>query len=427
MRVAIVGVCGSGKSELARHLLAQGIDVRQVAQEHSHVARLWAHAGEPDVLVYLSARLATVRQRGKAMDAIVLAAQRRRLANARAHAHLRLETDALSPADVAARVLDYLVEHAPPGRECAPIPAFSLRSSGYTRQKGASKMAATAATTQRTSGEGRPAVPELEDIARRLRREIIEMTTTAGSGHPSSSMSAIDVIVALYCGGVLRIDPHQPHAPGRDRFILSKGHAAPALYAILAERGFFPKGQLSTLRKIGSPLEGHPNMRRVPGVEASTGSLGQGLSIGLGHALAAKVDGLDYRTYVMTGDGEMDEGQIWEALMAGAQFHTENLTLIVDHNKAQQSNLLERVLDYRPLADKLRAFHWHVEEIDGHDMRQILDALDNVRRVSGRPQAIVAHTIKGKGVSFVEADWTYHGRPIAKDDLQRALAELKDN
>ena len=271
----------------------------------------------------------------------------------------------------------------------------------------------------------RPSVGELEAIAWRLRRDIVEMTTAAGSGHPSSSMSAIDVIVALYCGGVLRHDPQRPHWPDRDRFILSKGHASPALYAILAERGYFPHDELMTLRRIGSPLEGHPNMRRLAGVEASTGSLGQGLSIGLGHALAARVDGRDYRTYVMTGDGEMDEGQVWEALMAGAQFHTDNLTLIVDHNKAQQSNLLERVMDYRPLADKLRAFHWRVEEIDGHDVGQILDALDRVRTVSGRPQAIVAHTIKGKGISFVEADWTYHGRPIAKEDLQRALDELK--
>jgi len=282
---------------------------------------------------------------------------------------------------------------------------------------------ASAQESARAAGD-RSYVSELESIARRLRRDIVEMTTNAGSGHPSSSMSAIDIIVALYCGGVLRHDPQNPHWPDRDRFILSKGHASPALYAILAERGYFPHDELMTLRRMGSPLEGHPNMRRLAGVEASTGSLGQGLSIGLGHALAARLDGRDYRTYVMTGDGEMEEGQVWEALMAGAQFHTDNLTLIVDHNKAQQSNLLERVMDYRPLADKLRAFHWSVEEIDGHDMHQILDALDRVRAVSGRPQAIVAHTIKGKGVSFVEADWTYHGRPIAKEDLQRALDEL---
>jgi transketolase len=268
-------------------------------------------------------------------------------------------------------------------------------------------------------------VDELRAIARRLRRDIVEMTTAAGSGHPSSSLSAIDVLVTLYCGGVLRHDPQRPADPDRDRFILSKGHAAPALYAILAERGYFPREQLMTLRRIGSPLEGHPNMRRLPGVEASTGSLGQGLSIGLGHALAGRVDGRGYRTYVMTGDGEMDEGQVWEALMSAAHLRIDTLTLIVDHNKAQQSNLVERVLDYRPLADKLRAFHWYVEEIDGHDLAAIAGALDRVRGIRGRPQAIVAHTVKGKGISWVEADWTYHGRALSKEELPRALAELE--
>lgn len=269
-------------------------------------------------------------------------------------------------------------------------------------------------------------IEELERTARRLRRDIVEMTTRAGSGHPSSSMSAIDIIVALYCGGVLRHRPDQPRWPDRDRFILSKGHAAPALYAILAERGYFPRQELKTLRAIGSPLEGHPNMRLLAGVEASTGSLGQGLSIGLGHALAGRLDGRDYRTYVMTGDGEMDEGQVWEALMAAPHHGVDTLTLIVDHNKAQQSNLLERVLDYRPLIEKLRAFHWHVQEIDGHDMGQILAALDEARTVAGRPQAIVAHTVKGKGVSWVETDWSYHGKPLTEDELERAFEELKD-
>ena len=252
------------------------------------------------------------------------------------------------------------------------------------------------------------------------------MTTHANSGHPSSSMSCIYIMVALYCGGFIRHDPKRPDWPDRDRFILSKGHASPALYAILAERGFFPHADLKTLRRVGSALEGHPNMRRLPGVEASTGSLGQGLSLGLGHALAGRIDGKDYRTYVITGDGEMDEGQIWEALMTAPHMRVDTLTLIVDHNKAQQSNLLERVLDYRPLADKLRSFQWHVEEIDGHDMGAVVAALDKVRTVKGQPQAIVAHTVKGKGVSFVEADWTYHGRPVTKEDLPRALAELED-
>jgi transketolase len=292
-------------------------------------------------------------------------------------------------------------------------------------------IAVMAATTSSQTG-GSVAAPgnavtnvvELQQIARRLRRDIIDMTTEAGSGHPSSSMSAIDLLVGLYCSGVLRHDPKQPAWPDRDRFILSKGHATPALYAILAERGYFPHDQLGSLRRIGSPLEGHPNMRRLAGVEASTGSLGQGLSIGLGHALAGRIDRRSYRTYVMCGDGEMDEGQVWEALMSAPHHGVDTLTLIVDHNKAQQSGLVERVLDYRPLADKLRAFHWYVEEIDGHDMNAVLQALERVQTISGRPQAIVAHTVKGKGVSFVEADWSYHGKPLTDEERLKAFEEL---
>lgn len=269
-----------------------------------------------------------------------------------------------------------------------------------------------------------PNLADLRAVATRLRRDIIDMTTRAGSGHPSSSMSAIDILVALYRGGILRLDPAHPHAPDRDRFILSKGHAAPALYAILAEHGVIAHSTLATLREIGSPLEGHPNMRRLPGIEASTGSLGQGLSIGLGHALAGRMDGLAFRTYVMCGDGEMQEGQVWEAIMAASHFGLENLTLIVDHNGAQQSNILPRVIDYRPLAAKLQAFDWHVEEVDGHDIGAVLQAFDVARGTHGRPQAIVAHTVKGKGVSFVEADWGYHGKPLTPSERDRAFAEL---
>ncbi|HEU5315915.1 MAG TPA: transketolase [Chloroflexota bacterium] len=398
-RVVVVGVCASGKSELVRRLTTRGLDAHSVAQEHSHVPQLWRHEGRPDVLVYLQASLRVVRRRGRRnLDAPALAEQRRRLSAARRSAHVKVPTDHLTAAEVEALVL----------REMrAILPSLPMSAS--------------------PTASARPAIAELEQTARRLRRDIVEMTTTAASGHPSSSMSCIDVMVALYCGGFLRHDPKKPHDPDRDRFILSKGHASPALYAILAERGFFPHDELKTLRRIGSRLEGHPNMRRLPGVEASTGSLGQGLSLGLGHALAARVDGKAYRTYVITGDGEMDEGQIWEALMSAPHLRVDNLTLIVDHNKAQQSNLLERVLDYRPLADKLRSFHWHVEEVDGHDMKAVVETLDKVRQVTGRPQAIVAHTVKGKGVSFVEADWTYHGRPITKEDLPKALAELGGN
>jgi transketolase len=399
VRVVVVGVCGSGKSELVRRLAAHGLDAHSVAQEHSHVPHLWRHEGRPDVLVYLGASRRAIRKRGRRnLDGTALAEQRRRLSDARRGAHVRVQTDHLTQDEVVAVVLRGMR---------AILPSLLM-----------------SATSTKPAGSAHPAVSELEETARRLRRDIVEMTTTANSGHPSSSMSCIDVMVALYCGGFLRHDPKKPHDPDRDRFILSKGHASPALYAILAERGFFPHDELKTLRRIGSRLEGHPNMRRLPGVEASTGSLGQGLSLGLGHALAARVDKRDYRTYVITGDGEMDEGQIWEALMTAPHLRVDNLTLIVDHNKAQQSNLLERVLDYRPLAQKLTAFQWHVEEIDGHDMGAIVGALDTARQVKGRPQAIVAHTVKGKGVSFVEADWTYHGRPITKEDLPKALAEL---
>ncbi|GDX70626.1 transketolase [Chloroflexota bacterium] len=275
------------------------------------------------------------------------------------------------------------------------------------------------------ASDGGPDLELLSSTARRLREDIIAMTTRAASGHPSSSMSAIDIMVALYKGGILNLDPSHPSAPDRDRFILSKGHAAPALYAVLAEHGVISHESLDTLRVIGSPLEGHPNMRRLAGVEASTGSLGQGLSIGLGHAFAGRLDGHGYRTYVMCGDGEMQEGQVWEAIMSAAHFNADNLTLIVDHNGAQQSNLLPRVIDYRPLAAKLRAFEWHVEEIDGHDMPAILTAFHSVRAVKGRPQAIVAHTVKGKGVSFVEADWAYHGKPLTASEQVRAFAELR--
>jgi transketolase len=412
VRVVVVGVCGAGKSELARRLRARGVAARSVAQEHSHVADLWRHEGEPDVLIYLGASARAVRRRGRlGLTGAALAEQRRRLTPARRHAHLRLATDRLSPQEVEAAAV----------RVIAGILA---------RGRGAMQVTTTPSTAPRPAGtrdaSGAPDVDRLVAIARGLRRDILTMTTRAGSGHPSSSMSAIDVITALYCGGILRHDPQRPHDPDRDRFIMSKGHASPALYAILAERGYFAHDLLDTLRQTGSPLEGHPNMRRLPGVEASTGSLGQGLSIGMGHALGARLDGRRYRVYVMTGDGEMEEGQIWEAIMSAPFNRVDNLTLIVDHNQAQQSNLLERVLDYRPLAEKLRAFHWYVEEIDGHDMPAILRTFDRVRGVSGQPQAIVAHTVKGKGVSFVENDWSYHGRAVSKDDLPKALAELAD-
>lgn len=275
----------------------------------------------------------------------------------------------------------------------------------------------------------RRSVTELEDTAYRLSRDILKMTTEAGSGHPSSSLSAIDVMTALYFGGILRYDPNQPDWPGRDRFILSKGHAAPALYAVLAEAGYFEHDLLMTLRDFGSPLEGHPNMRAQPGVEASTGSLGQGLSIGLGHALAAQVDNMSYRVYVLIGDGESDEGQIWEAAMGAAKYKVANLTAVLDYNKYQQTGAVNDVMpSLEPVADKWEAFGWDVREIDGHNMDEVLAALQDVRRVTDQPQIIIAHTMKGRGLSPFEGDAVNrkHGEPLNEAELATALAELDD-
>jgi transketolase len=268
---------------------------------------------------------------------------------------------------------------------------------------------------------------ELLETSWRLSRQIIEITTRAGSGHPSSSLSEIDILTALYFGGVMRYDPERPDWPDRDRFILSKGHGVPALYAVLAEAGFFNSDLLPTLRVLGSPLEGHPNMRALPSLEASTGSLGQGLSIGLGHALAARLDGRDYCVYVLIGDGESDEGQIWEAAMAAAKYRVDNLTAILDYNKYQQTGPVAEVMpSLAPVADKWQAFGWHVVEIDGHDMEAILWACNDVRQRRGRPQIIIAHTLKGKGLSPFEQDDTNrkHGVPLEPDEAEVALAEL---
>lgn len=274
-------------------------------------------------------------------------------------------------------------------------------------------------------------VDEMQETAERLSRWILQMTTDAGSGHPSSSLSAVDILTVLYFGAIMRYNPQEPDWVLRDRFILSKGHAAPALYAALAEAGFFPVEQLSSLRELGSPLEGHPNMQLLPGVEASTGSLGQGLSIGLGHALAMRVDNidLDYRVYVLIGDGEANEGQIWEAAMTAAKYQVDNLTAILDYNKYQQTGSVNQVMpSLEPVVDKWEAFGWAVSEIDGHDIEQILEALQDARRVVGRPQMIIAHTRKGRGLSIFEGNNVNrkHGEPLTEEELETALAELEE-
>lgn len=263
----------------------------------------------------------------------------------------------------------------------------------------------------------------LRDKARIIRRDIIEMLGQAGSGHTGGSLSAADIMACLYFWE-LNLDPANPTWAERDRFVLSKGHAAPVLYASLAERGFFPREKLSTLRKLGSPLQGHPDRKKLAGVEASTGSLGQGISWSVGMALAGKMDQAAYRVYTLLGDGELEEGMVWEAVMAACHYKLDNLVIMVDNNGLQIDGRIEEVLSPEPIGDKFRAFGCEVMAIDGHDQVQIMEALTRARDVSGRPTAIIAKTIKGKGCSFMEnrADW--HGVAPKPDEVERALAEL---
>jgi transketolase len=266
-------------------------------------------------------------------------------------------------------------------------------------------------------------VHALESRAREFRKTILQMITKAGSGHPGGSLSAIDLITALYFYK-MRHDPKNPTWPDRDRFVLSKGHACPAWYTVLAACGYFDPKHLMTLRELGSILQGHPDMTRTPGVEISTGSLGMGFSAAIGMALAGKRDGRPYRVYAMVGDGESQEGSIWEGAMFAAHYGLDNLTAIVDRNGLQQTGRTEERIRLDPLADKWRAFNWDVQEIDGHDMGAIISALDRASGIIGRPQVLVARTIKGKGVSFIEGVVGFHGKAPTPAELARALAEL---
>jgi transketolase len=267
-------------------------------------------------------------------------------------------------------------------------------------------------------------VDRLTGIARELRITDIEMITEAGSGHPGGTLSAADMIAALFFHQ-LRLRPEEPGWADRDRFVLSKGHCIPIVYAAMAKRGFFPEEELKTLRKLGSPLQGHPDRTRLPGIEASTGSLGQGLSVAVGMAIAGKIDGASWRVYCMLGDGEIQAGQIWEAAMFAPRHRLDNLCAILDANQVQQTAKVVDILDEEPLVAKWRAFDWHVREIDGHDMGQILDALDEAEQVDGRPTLIVAHTVKGKGVSWMELNPSWHGKAPKPEEAERALAELR--
>jgi transketolase len=265
---------------------------------------------------------------------------------------------------------------------------------------------------------------ELKEMAKRLRRHVITMIATAGSGHPGGSLSAADIITVLYFK-VLRHNPQDPQWQERDRFILSKGHAAPILYSALAESGYFPVEELATLRKLDSRLQGHTDRNLTPGVEMSAGSLGMGLSFGIGVALAAKLDQRDYKTYVLLSDGECDEGQTWEAALSAAQFKLDNLVAIVDCNGIQLSGWTRDIMNLEPFAPKWQAFGWHAIVIDGHDFAQILTAFQEASKIKNKPTVIIAHTIKGKGVSFMENNVAFHGKAPTPEEAERALKELE--
>lgn len=267
-------------------------------------------------------------------------------------------------------------------------------------------------------------IGELQKTCAMVRRDLVQMVTLAGSGHPGGSLSCVEMLVALYFS-VLRIDPENPRLIGRDRFVLSKGHAAPAYYAVLGERGFFPKAEFRTLRQLHSILQGHPDAKRTPGVDASTGSLGHGVSIATGMAMAAKAQKSGVRVYTLLGDGELQEGMVWEALMAAAHYHLDNLTVLIDNNGLQIDGSNEEVMSLGSLKAKMEAFGFFVLEVsDGNDIRKVLDAL-NVPAPQGIPKCILAHTVKGKGVSFMENQAGWHGRAPSQAECDTAMAELE--
>ena len=274
-----------------------------------------------------------------------------------------------------------------------------------------------------TQGTKKRDIPFLKKQAKLVRVEILKMLTLAGSGHTGGSLSAADIVTALYFSK-MRYKPDDPGWKERDRFILSKGHAAPLLYAVLAMAGYFDRSVLKTLRKLGSPLQGHPCSRVLPGVEISTGSLGQGLSVSNGIAIGLKMDNLSSRVYCLLGDGETQEGQVWEAAMTAAHYKLDNLCAIVDLNGLQIDGPVSKVKAIEPVASKWSAFGWNVIDIDGHDIKEILEALDEAETVKGRPSLILAHTIKGKGVSFFEGKVEYHGISPTPEELEKALEEM---
>ncbi len=268
----------------------------------------------------------------------------------------------------------------------------------------------------------KPNIKELQKKAIQIRRDILNMLTLAGSGHTGGSLSEVEILIALYYYK-LRHNPKEPKWPQRDRFILSKGHGCPALYAVLADCGYFPREELWTLRKVGSRLQGHPQIG-LPGIEVSSGSLGQGLSIADGMALASRLDNLDIRIYCLMGDGEINEGQVWEAAMTAAHYKLDNVCAIIDANKLQIDGFTCDVKNLEPLPDKWRSFNWHVLEVNGHNLNELMDAFDEAEKLKGKPTVIIANTVKGKGISFIENKVEWHGIAPKKEQLEQALKEL---
>ena len=267
-------------------------------------------------------------------------------------------------------------------------------------------------------------IPELQKMTLNVRKEIIKSLHSAGAGHPGGSLSAAELFTYLYFEE-LNVDPKNPSMEERDRFVLSKGHTAPGLYAALAFRGFFPVEDLMTLRHTGSYLQGHPDMKQTPGVDMSTGSLGQGLSVAVGMALAAKMDGRDYRVYAMCGDGEIQEGQIWEAAMFAGYHKLDNLVVIVDNNRLQIDGYIEDVCSPYPMDEKFKAFHFHTINIDGHNFEEIAAAFAEARTVKGKPTVIIARTVKGQGVSFMEDEVSWHGKAPNDAEFEIAMKDLE--
>lgn len=264
---------------------------------------------------------------------------------------------------------------------------------------------------------------DLPERCRQMRQDILQMIHAAGSGHPGGSLSCVEILATLYFD-IMQVDPARPEDPDRDRFLLSKGHAAPALYCALAHRGYFDRSLLPTLRSLGSPLQGHPHMQMLQGLDCSSGSLGQGLSIANGLALAAKQQGRSYRTYCLLGDGEVQEGQIWEAAMTAAHFGLDNVCAIVDSNGVQLDGTTAEIMNVEPLGDKFRAFGWNVIDVDGHDTEALRLAFGLAAAAKGKPTVLIAKTVKGKGVSFMEGQCGWHGKSPNKEELAAALAEI---